>query len=147
MSNKTQRRFLFGERSTVHLSRRQEAAMADRPKRMIWIMWISASLLCVSLLFNLPLQAQIYSGSLTGVVTDPSGAVVPGAKVKLTDVEKGFSDETDPGSAGRYVLRSLPPGNYRISIALTGFNTYVQDGIVLNVNQNAMRSQQHTPEL
>src|SRR5262249_51107175 len=137
MSNKTQRRFLFGERSTVHLSRRQEAAMADRPKRMICIMWISASLLCFSLLFNLPLQAQIYSGSLTGVVTDPSGAVVPGAKVKLTDVDKGFSYDTETDSTGRYVLRSLPPSKYRLSVALIGFNTHVQDGIVLNVNQNA----------
>ena len=82
-------------------------------------------------------QAQIYSGSLTGVVTDPSGAVVPGAKVKLTDVDKGFSYDTETDSTGRYVLRSLPPSKYRLSVALIGFNTHVQDGIVLNVNQNA----------
>jgi hypothetical protein len=98
---------------------------------------LACLLLCVSWLFNLSLQAQIYSGSLTGVVTDPSGAVVPGAKVKLTDVDKGFSYDTETDSTGRYVLRSLPPSKYRLSVGLIGFNTHVQDGIVLNVNQNA----------
>ena len=54
-------------------------------------------------------QAQIYSGSLTGVVTDPSGAVVPGAKVKLTDVDKGFSYDTETDSTGGYVWK-MPAG-------------------------------------
>jgi hypothetical protein len=94
-------------------------------------------LLCVTSLFDLSLQAQIYSGSLTGVVTDPSGAVIPGAKVKLTDVDKGFSYDSETDNTGRYVLRSLPPSKYRLSVALPGFNTHVQDGIVLSVNQTA----------
>jgi hypothetical protein len=134
MSNKTQIGFLFGVRKRVHLNL-QEGPLTDRLKRMsgTCAIWILASLL----LFDLPLQAQIYSGSLTGVVTDPSGAVVPEAKVKLTDVDKGFAYDTETDSTGRYVLRSLPPGKYRLSVALAGFNTFVQDGIVLTVNQNA----------
>ena len=100
---------------------------ADLPKRTLckYVAWMLASLLSFSLIFAPPLQAQIYSGSLTGVVTDPSGAVVPGAKVKLIDADKGFSYDTDTDSAGRYVLRSLPPGKYRLSVTLAGFNTYV----------------------
>jgi hypothetical protein len=84
-----------------------------------------------------PAWAQLYSGSVTGVVNDPSGAVVPGAKVILTDAGKGFTFPTMTDSVGRYVLRSLPPSTYKLSVESQGFNTYVQDGIILNVNQNA----------
>jgi hypothetical protein len=73
-------------------------------------------------------EAQVYGSSLTGVITDPSGAVVPDAKVKLTDVDKGFTYEAETDNDGRYVLRSLPPSNYRLSVSLAGFKTYVQDG-------------------
>jgi len=82
-------------------------------------------------------RAQLYSGSLTGLVTDPSGGVVPGATVKLIDADKGFSYEAETDSAGRYVLRSLPPGNYRLSVSVAGFRTHAQEGITINVSQNA----------
>jgi Carboxypeptidase regulatory-like domain/TonB dependent receptor len=101
------------------------------------------TLLCLCLLFLAAaflapsVQAQVYSGSLTGVITDPSGAVVPGAKVKLTDVDKGFTYEAETDESGRYVLRSLPPSNYRLSVTLSGFKTHVQEGIILSVSQNA----------
>ncbi len=88
-------------------------------------------------LFAPDVLAQVYSGSLTGVITDPSGAVVPGAKVKLTDVDKGFTYDAETDSEGRYLLRSLPPSNYRLSVSLSGFKTHVQEGITLNVSQNA----------
>ncbi len=91
----------------------------------------------VSGLFSPSAWAQLYSGSLTGVVTDPSGAVVPGARVTLTDVDKGFTYETPTDSVGRYVLRSLAPGTYRLSVEVLRFSTHVQEGIVLGVNQNA----------
>ncbi len=88
-------------------------------------------------LFAPDVLAQVYSGSLTGVITDPSGAVVPGARVKLTDVDKGFTYDAETDSEGRYLLRSLPPSNYRLSVSLSGFKTHVQEGITLNVSQNA----------
>lgn len=80
--------------------------------------------------------AQIYSGSVTGVVTDPSGAVVPGAKVVVTDVGKQVSQTLTTDSTGRYLIRSLPPSTYKLTVEMQGFNTYVQDSIVLEVNQN-----------
>ncbi len=80
---------------------------------------------------------QAYSGSLTGVIKDPSGAVVPAAEVKLTDVNKGYSLDVKSDESGRYLLRSLPPGTYRLSIVASGFRAYVQQGIVLDVGQNA----------
>src|SRR5436309_11869111 len=81
--------------------------------------------------------AQVYSGSLTGVIKDPSGAVVPGAEVKLTDANKGYSLDTKTDQSGRYLLRSIAPGTYRLSIVASGFRTYLQQGIVLDVGQNA----------
>ena len=82
-------------------------------------------------------HAQVYSGSITGVVTDPSGAVVPNATVTLTDEQKGFSYPAKTDNDGRYVLRNLPPGVYRLSIAAAGMRPYSQTGITLNVGQNA----------
>jgi hypothetical protein len=81
--------------------------------------------------------AQLYVGSLTGVVTDASGAVIPNAKVALTDVQKGltFTATTDP--TGRYLLRDLAPSTYRLVIEASGFAKYVREGIILEVKQNA----------
>jgi hypothetical protein len=81
--------------------------------------------------------AQVYSGSLTGVIKDPSGAVVPGAEVKLTDVNKGYSLNVKSDESGRYLLRSIAPGTYRLSVVASGFRAYLQQGIVLDVGQNA----------
>src|SRR5437773_3982309 len=81
-------------------------------------------------------RAQLYSGSATGLVTDPSGAVVPRAKVSLTDVGKGYTFQTSTDAAGRYVLRGLPPSTYKLTVEIRGFRPYVQDGVTLDVNQN-----------
>src|SRR5216684_9059071 len=80
--------------------------------------------------------AQVYSSSLTGLVTDPSGAGVPGAGVKLTDVNKGYDYTAQTNESGRYLLRSLPPGTYRLTATAAGFKASVREGIVLNVDVN-----------
>jgi hypothetical protein len=82
-------------------------------------------------------RAQLYVGSLTGVVTDPSGSVVPRATITLTDVAKGLNYKAATDSAGRYLLRLLPPANYELTVQAPGFRTAVRSGIVLDVNQNA----------
>jgi carboxypeptidase family protein/TonB-dependent receptor-like protein len=94
-------------------------------------------LLLVCFLAPATVQAQLYSGSVTGLVTDPSGAVVPSANVTLVDQNKGYSysASTDP-TTGRYVLRSIPPGTYKISVESPNFQSLVQTGITLDVNQN-----------
>ena len=84
-----------------------------------------------------PIYAQVYSGSLTGVVADPSGAVVPGARAVLTDEQKGFSYSATADSDGRFVLRNLPPGKYSLSVTAQGMRPYTQPDITLNVGQNA----------
>jgi hypothetical protein len=82
-------------------------------------------------------HAQLYDGSLTGVVVDPSGAAVPNAKVILTDENKGFAFNATTDVTGRYLLRYLPPSIYRLAVEAPGFKTYSQSGIVLEVKQAA----------
>jgi len=97
-----------------------------------------AYLLSISLplLFVSPAQAQVYTGSIGGLVQDPSGAVVPNASVVLTDIDKGLRYSATTDSSGRYVLRALPPSTYSIRVDATGFRSEVQSGIVIVVNQN-----------
>jgi hypothetical protein len=81
-------------------------------------------------------QTQVYGGSLTGVATDPSDAVVPGARVVLTDDEKGFKYAAVTDAEGRYILRNLPPGKYSLTVTAAGMRPHTQSGIVLTVGQN-----------
>ncbi|HWE00225.1 MAG TPA: carboxypeptidase regulatory-like domain-containing protein [Bryobacteraceae bacterium] len=99
--------------------------------------WPAFFLFCAFAWGTFRLTAQVYSGSLTGVVTDASGGVIPSAKVTLTDVDKGFIYNGATGADGRYVLRNLPPGRYNLQVESPGLKTYNRTGISLNVGQNA----------
>src|SRR5271163_2976574 len=74
------------------------------------------------------------TASLSGTVTDPSGAVVAGATVTATNVDTGVATTLTTNAAGFYSFQSLPLGNYTISVQQTGFKGYAQTGLVLNVN-------------
>src|SRR2546429_3409562 len=92
--------------------------------------------LCLPFLFVGPAHAQVYTGSISGVVQDPSGGVVPNAPVVVTDVDKGLKYATTTDSSGHYALRALPPSTYSVRVEATGFRPEVQNGIVIAVNQN-----------
>lgn len=97
---------------------------------------LSFAFLLASLFFAMAAQAQLYTGSVTGVITDPSGATVPSAKVTLVDQNKGFTFNVQTDANGRYVLRSIPPGTYKITVEAAGFETQTQQGVRLDVSQN-----------
>jgi hypothetical protein len=78
--------------------------------------------------------AQLYSGSISGVVRDPSGAVLPKAAVTLTDVTKNFKYEAISDNAGRYLFRALQPSLYSLRVRASGFSVEQIDNITLNVN-------------
>jgi len=77
--------------------------------------------------------AQIATAELNGRVTDSSGAVLPGVTVTATQTATGLVRSTVTDENGAYLLSNLPTGPYRLEIALQGFRTYVQTGIVLQV--------------
>jgi hypothetical protein len=82
-------------------------------------------------------RAQLYAGSLEGVVKDPSGALVVGAAVTLTDVDRGFVHQDKTDSSGHYQFRGLAPTVYKLSVSNQGFETEEVPSIVINVNENA----------
>jgi Carboxypeptidase regulatory-like domain len=82
------------------------------------------------------LMAQAYFGTVSGELTDVTGAVVVGAKVVLTDQQKRFNFETNSDTSGRYLFRSVPPGVYSVSADSAGFSKTVEEGFNLDVNQN-----------
>src|SRR5690349_16293171 len=87
------------------------------------------------LLLALAVYAQIApTASLTGTVTDPSGAVIPAAHVQLVSLETGFERAVEAQADGRYLFSQVPVGLYRVEVSANGFNTYRQTGIRLNVN-------------
>ncbi len=87
-------------------------------------------LLCVCI----PLSAQRYSGTITGVVTDPQGAVVPGAEVTITNQATGVSRTATTTSSGVYSAPSVDPGSYTISVKASGFKEFVAKNVALDVS-------------
>jgi hypothetical protein len=74
------------------------------------------------------------TASISGTVTDPSGAVVAGATVTATNVDTGVAATLTTNAQGFYSFQSLPLGNYSISVQQKGFKGYTQTSLVLDVN-------------
>lgn len=78
---------------------------------------------------------QVGSSSISGTVTDPTGAVIPGAKVTLTNPDIGITYSTETTSTGSYAIASLPVGRYTITVEMMGFKTFISRGNVLEVGK------------
>ena len=76
------------------------------------------------------------TAQLSGTVKDPSGAVLPGVEVSVTQTATGAKRTTVTDETGNYVLPNLPIRPYMLEASLPGFKTYVQSGIVLQVGTN-----------
>jgi len=86
--------------------------------------------------------AQYTTARLSGIISDPSGAVVAEATIAVQDVGTGYSQSTNSTSAGQYLFPSLPVGTYQITVSVPGYTRYVQKGIVLSVGQAATQDVQ-----
>ena len=73
--------------------------------------------------------AQEFRGTVTGEVTDASGAPVEGAKVVVTSVERNIAIETTTNSAGRYTVQFLLPGKYQLAVEKNGFKRFVRENL------------------
>ncbi len=76
------------------------------------------------------------TSQISGTVHDASGASIPGATVKVIQTDTGLVRSEVTASDGAYVLPNLPIGPYRMEVTKEGFNTFVEPGIVLEVNTN-----------
>ena len=95
--------------------------------------------LCISVLVFTSLAfAQITTGTISGTVTDSTGAVVPGVNVTLKSVEKGITRTVRTDEGGRYRAPELALGSYEISAEASGFETVVRSGITLTVGREAV---------
>jgi hypothetical protein len=79
--------------------------------------------------------AQSIDGTLRGEVTDPSGAVVAGAKVTATNVGTNVSTDTITSTSGTFNFPNLLPGMYKVTIETSGFQVYTRDGVQVRTNQ------------
>ena len=88
-------------------------------------------LLAVFLISLAALSAQTMSGRISGTVTDPSGAVIPGARVIITNTDTQAVRIVATDERGFYVVENLPIGPYRAAAEQTGFNRFTLDGLSL----------------
>ena len=79
-------------------------------------------------------NAQEFRGAILGRITDPSGAVVPGAVVTVTNEETNVAVETRSNQDGNYNVPFLLSGRYKVGAAAPGFRTTVQPGVIVQVN-------------
>ncbi|MSO20036.1 MAG: TonB-dependent receptor [Acidobacteria bacterium] len=78
---------------------------------------------------------QSTTGTISGTVSDESGAVLPGAQVAASNTATGAHRTVSTDAVGRYVITQLPPGSYDISSSMTGFGTLVRQGVTLALSQ------------
>ncbi len=88
----------------------------------------------LSLLLEHKAQA---TGEINGTVTDPAGAVVPGATITVTNPNTNIERTTQTNSSGVYSIPALPPGEYSLKASMAAFGTQIRNNITLQVNQEA----------
>ena len=87
--------------------------------------WVSLAILCLVCGFTASsASGQAVYGSITGTVSDAQGAAVSGAKVTVSDVAKGTSQETTTDESGNYSVTHLIPDNYKVRVEAPGFKAY-----------------------
>lgn len=96
--------------------------------------WFILSFVLVSVPAVLLAQDTV---SITGTVTDPSGAAIAGAQVNIASPEHGVDRTVPTNGSGGYLFAALPIGSYNLTVAMPGFKTYKAKGIILQVAQKA----------
>jgi hypothetical protein len=79
--------------------------------------------------------AQTGGGTITGTITDPAGAVAPGADIKAKNIATTAEYRTVSTSTGNYNISQLPPGTYELAVSMAGFKTFVRQGITVATAQ------------
>src|SRR5690348_16387646 len=96
---------------------------------------IRTSVLALLLLSGTAMMAQEFRASLTGTVTDPSGAAVPGATVKATDSATSSANDAKANAGDVYTSPFMDPGVYAVEATAPGFQALKREAITLSVRQ------------
>ncbi|MBV9502387.1 MAG: carboxypeptidase regulatory-like domain-containing protein [Acidobacteriaceae bacterium] len=98
---------------------------------------------CLTIALSVQAPAQsIISGDITGSITDPSGAGIPGATVTLTNVSTNAPQRTTTNADGSYRFAFVPPGTYQVSGSASGFQSQTRSGVVVTAGQPSTVSMQ-----
>src|SRR5277367_1208484 len=112
------------------------------PARSVWapLTRLTLTLLLALAAVLLPSlsNAQEFRATISGVVDDPSGAVVPNAAITVTEVNTGSISKTTSDAAGQYVVPFLVPGTYRIEAQALGFQKILRNGIILQSQEHPL---------
>ncbi len=98
-----------------------------------WAIFFVSVLIAIGVPFPHPVRAQVAGATLTGTVTDSSGATIPKAQLTITDLSTGVAREVESDSAGLYSAPNLLPGTYDVKVAAPGFSTTLRKGVTLTV--------------
>src|SRR5512133_2683196 len=97
------------------------------PRNLALVFWVSATLLSAQ---------SLTTGTFLGVVTDPSGATVPQASVRVFNERTQFQRETTTDGEGNYTLLDIPTGDYRLEFEKGGFSKILRSGISLSAGHS-----------
>ncbi len=106
-------------------------------QRHIQLFRASGAALTLSLLATTAALGQTVTGSVTGLVTDPSGAIIPHASVTVTNTATGVHTPTTSNDSGVYTVRFLPIGPYTVEVTSQGFSKVTVPQFALEINQTA----------
>ncbi len=96
---------------------------------------VVSTAMCMLLLALPRASAQVDQGSITGTVQDPTGAVIPNAKVTLLNTDQGISLQTQSTASGVYIFSPVRVGHYSVTVVAPGFSTTTQQNLSVDVGQ------------
>src|ERR1700694_1365349 len=104
-----------------------------RDSKKIGVILFTFLALVLIMLTSIRVYAQVSGATLTGTVSDASGAIIPNAKISIHNVATGEVREVTTDAAGFYTAPNLLPGKYEVTVTSPGFSTAVRSGITLTV--------------
>ena len=120
------------------MENRQES-LARRGLGGLKLSWLTAVFCWVTVmgLSSSPLYAQNVAATIQGTITDGTGAVIPAATVTVINLETNIQRRVTSNAVGFYAVTNLPPGRYRVEMAVAGFQTRINENVILAVGQRS----------
>src|SRR3989442_310259 len=104
-------------------------------KRSFKLLTRALILLLATFTLSVGVRSQVLYGSMTGIVTDPKGAAVPGAKVEVTNMATSETRSVTSDERGGYTFNDLDAGTYRLTVSLASFKTLLKDDLRIETNK------------